>query len=260
MADEGLGFVSDVLYSGPPCTLCGAVTQYRCLSCGSTPGLAPAAPEEALASSSSPEISKEVIVTPAYIAAKLLELSRLPRLIEDEEVQFELMALAGHLEALPSPASPRTLPTLEKWLTDMFHGANLDRLEIPARTVIQIAESYAAAQFNRPPEVPLFTKEEVEEISARFDKEIAAGEVHELIPVNRPPEGKTCPACGTDLRCVHGRLFAEKCLPCEEDQVARQCPPEGKPEVAGFPIDKTDDWEERQDRKRQAAPEGKDGK
>lgn len=35
-----------------------------------------------------------------------------------------------------------TIPTLETWLLKQYPGANLDKLEIPARIVIQIAESY----------------------------------------------------------------------------------------------------------------------
>lgn len=34
-----MGFISDQIYSGPSCTLCGAAMQYKCLSCGSTPAL-----------------------------------------------------------------------------------------------------------------------------------------------------------------------------------------------------------------------------
>lgn len=29
------------------------------------------------------------------------------------------------------------------------------------------------------------------------------------------PLPKICPTCGTDIRCVHGKLFTETCEPCE---------------------------------------------
>lgn len=30
-----------------------------------------------------------------------------------------------------------------------------------------------------------------------------------------PPSSQTCPTCGTDIRCIHGKLFSETCEPCE---------------------------------------------
>ena|ERR1700677_123305 len=30
-----------------------------------------------------------------------------------------------------------------------------------------------------------------------------------------PPLDKICPTCGTDIRCIHGKLFTEDCKPCE---------------------------------------------
>jgi hypothetical protein len=41
--------------------------------------------------------------------------------------------------------TPDKLPTLEEWLQGLYPGADLDRLEIPARVVIEIAKSYAKA-------------------------------------------------------------------------------------------------------------------
>lgn len=32
------------------------------------------------------------------------------------------------------------------------------------------------------------------------------------------PSEQTCPTCGTDLRCIHGLLFSERCEPCEEPE------------------------------------------
>lgn len=39
------------------------------------------------------------------------------------------------------------------------------------------------------------------------------------------PLGQTCPTCGTDLRCIHGKLFSETCEPCEAPEPRRE---EGK--------------------------------
>ena len=45
----------------------------------------------------------------------------------------------------PAPA----LPTLEEWMSKIFEGADVDKLEIPGRVVIQIAESYHEAKSAR---------------------------------------------------------------------------------------------------------------
>ena len=42
------------------------------------------------------------------------------------------------------PQPEKVAPSLEEWMQSVYEGADLDKLEIPARVCIQIAESYAA--------------------------------------------------------------------------------------------------------------------